>query len=240
MQRWPLSLAAVRGDHLHRIDQKLCAWGGVFCAATFGTGLLVSGFVPPPSPALSALEIAEHYRANANAIRGGMVLGLLGMAGWAAFVGVISAQMRRMRTGSDLPALLQLGSGSIGVLTVMLPIMIFATAAFRPERDPALTQLLNDLGWLIIIPAFPTFIAQFGAIAMGALLDRSAVPVFPRWTAYFNLWVAFLFTPGALGYFFRTGPFAWDGLFDFWLAGGAFFAWLMVMTPIVLRAISRD
>ena len=225
---------------MSRIDQKICAWGGVFCAVLFGIGLLAAGFVPPPSPSLTTAEIAAVYRENSVGIRGGMVLGLFGMAGWAAFVGVISAQMRRMRTGSDLPALLQLGSGSIGVLTVMLPIMIFAAAAFRPERDPALTELLNDLGWLIIIPAFPTFIAQFGAIAMGALLDRSPMPVFPRWTAYFNLWAALLFLPGALAYFFRSGPFAWSGLFDFWLAGGAFFAWLMVMTPVVLRAIATS
>lgn len=225
---------------MRAIDQNICAWGGVFCAVVFGIGLLLAGFVPPPSPSLTTAEIAALYRENANGIRGGMVLGLFGMAGWIAFVGVIAAQMRRMRTGSDLPALLQLGAGSIGVLTVMLPIMIFAAAAFRPERDPALTELLNDLGWLIIIPAFPTFIAQFGAIAMGALLDRSEVPVFPRWTAYFNLWVALLFIPGALAYFFRSGPFAWNGLFDFWLAGGAFFAWLMAMTPVVLKAIANN
>lgn len=222
---------------MNQIDQKICAWGGVFCAVTFGISLVVAGFVPPPSPSLTADEVAAYYRANGVAIRAGMVAGLLGMAGWTAFVGVISAQMRRMRSGSDLPSLLQLGAGSIGVLTVMLPIMIFATAAFRPERDPALTQLLNDLGWLILIPVFPTFIAQFYAIAFGTLLDQSSAPVFPRWSAYFNLWIALFFVPGGLSYFFRIGPFAWDGVLAFWLAASAFFIWLLVMTKIVLGAI---
>jgi hypothetical protein len=225
---------------MNMIDQKIAGWGGVFAAATFGVGLLMAGFVPPPSPNLSAPEIAAIYRDNANMIRGGMVLGLFGMAGWAAFVGVIAAQMWRMQTPSRLPALLQLGAGMIGVLTVMFPIMIFAACAFRPERDPALTELLNDLGWLIIIPAFPTFIAQMGAIAAGVLLDKSESPIFPRWAAYFNIWVMLLFIPGGFAYFFRTGPFAWDGLFDFWLAAGAFFAWLMTMTPLVLRAIAQQ
>ncbi len=38
----------------------------------------------------------------------------------------------------------------------------------------------------------------------------------------------------------RAGPFAWNGFFDFWLAAGAFFAWLVVMTPLVLRAIRES
>jgi hypothetical protein len=221
-------------------DQKICAWGGPFCAATLGAGLLMAGFVPPPSPTLTAEQIAQIYTSHATMIRVGMILGLVGIVGFIAIVAAISAQMRRMQCHSNLPVYLQLGAGSIGVLTVMFPIMIFAITAFRPEREPQLTQLLNDVGWLIIIPAFPTFIAQFGAIAFGILQDQSPRPVFPRWVAYFNVWVALLFVPGGFAYFFRTGPFAWDGLLAFWVAAGAFFLWLIVMTPLLLKAIDSE
>lgn len=221
-------------------DQKISAWGGPFCAAFFGSGLLLAGFVPPPSPSLSAAEIAEIYQANFSLIRVGMVLSLTGIAGFVSLVAAISVQMRRMQGISRLPTYLQLGGGSIGVLTVMFPIMVFAITAFRPERDAQLTQLLNDIGWLLIIPAFPTFIAQFLAIAAGVFQDSGARPVFPRWAAYFNVWIAVLFTPGAFSYFFRTGPFAWNGLFAFWVAAGAFFVWLMVMTWLTLRAIDAE
>lgn len=221
------------------IDQKIAAWGGPFCAATLGPGLLLAHFMPPPSPLLTANEIASFYQEYATMIRIGMILGLFGIAGYAALVAVIAAQMQRMRTGSNMPALLQLGAGSIGILTVMFPIMIFAITAFRPDRDPALTQLLNDMGWLIIIPAFPTFLAQFGGIAAGALLDQGPVKPFPRWVGYFNIWIALLFVPGAFAFIFKTGPFAWNGLLAFWVAAGAFFVWLMVMTPVVLKAIAK-
>ena len=204
------------------LDQKMCAWGGPFCAAFLGVGLLMAGFVPPPSPELTPREIAEIYLTNANMIRAGMLLGLVGIAGYVALVGAISAQMRRMQGISRLPPDLQLGAGAIGVLTVMFPVMIFAVAAFRPERDPQMTQMLNDLGWLVIIPAFPTFLAQFMAIAFGTLQDKSPRPVFPRWAAYFNVWVGVLFVPGGFAYFFRSGPFAWNGLLAFWVAAGAF------------------
>jgi len=147
--------------------------------------------------------------------------------------------MRRMR-GSRLAADLQLGAGVIGVLTVMFPVMIFGVAAFRPERDPQLTQLLNDVGWLIIIPAFPTFIAQFLAIAFGTWQDASPKPVFPRWVGYFNAWAALLFIPGGFAFFFRKGPFAWDGILSFWVAASAFFVWLILMTYVMLKAINDE
>ncbi|MFT4054124.1 MAG: hypothetical protein QM681_06425 [Novosphingobium sp.] len=225
---------------MNTLDQKICAWGGPFCAATLGTGLLLAGFVPPPSPALSADQIAALFRDNSMLIRIGMILGLAGITGYAALVCVITAQMRRMDTPTRLAADMQLGAGAIGVLTVMFPNMLLAIAAFRPERDPALTQLLNDVAWLLIIPAFPTFLAQFGAIAIGTFTDRRPDPVFPRWVGYLNLWIGLLFCPGALAYIFRSGPFAWNGLLAFWVAAGAFFVWLVAMTPLTLGAINRS
>ncbi len=228
------------GCDTSRLDQRLCVWGGPFYAVCLGIGLLTAGFVPPPSPELPADEIAAIYRENANLIRSGMILGLTGTVGFVTLVGAISVQLRRIRGISRLAPYLQLGAGSIGVLTVMFPVMIFAIAAFRPEREPALTQLLNDIGWLIIIPAFPAFIAQFAAIAFATLQDTSPVPVFPRWAAYFNVWIALLFVPGGIAYFFRTGPFAWNGLLAFWVAAGAFFVWLVVMSWLMLKAIGND
>jgi hypothetical protein len=221
-------------------DQKLCAWGGWFFVACFGPGLFLAGFVPPPSPTLDAGQVAAFYTEHADGIRAGMILGLLGLTGWVTLVGAISARMREMRTSSGLAHSLQLGAGMIGVLTVMLPIMIFATTAFRPERDPAVTQALNDLGWLIIIPAFPTFLGQFLGLALGTLQDRSPRPVYPRWVAYFNIWVGLAFVPGGVAYFFRTGPFAWSGLFAFWVAAGAFFVWLLVMPWVTVKSINES
>lgn len=221
-------------------DQKLCAWGGWFFVLCFGPGLALAHFIPPPSPTMTAPEVAAFYTEHTTGIRFGMVLGLLGLTGWVTLVGAISAQMRRMQVDSSLGHNLQLGAGMIGVITVMLPIMIFATTAFRPDRDPAATQALNDLGWLIIIPAFPTFLGQFLGLALGTLADRGPRPVYPRWVAYFNIWVGLLFVPGGVSYFFRTGPFAWSGLLAFWVAAGAFFVWLLVMPWVTVKSINES
>lgn len=222
------------------LDQKIAAWGGPFCAVTFGSGLLLAGFVPPPPPTLDAPQIAAIYQAHAPLIRIGMILGLFGIAGYTALVGAISAQLQRIPGIGRLAPQLQLGAGVIGVLTVMFPTMIFAIAAFRPDRDPNITQMLNDTGWLIIIPAFPTFITQFGALAAGIWQDQGKVPVFPRWSAFFNIWMAVLFIPGGFAFCFLSGPFAWNGILAYWVAAGAFFVWLLVMTGLTLRAITAE
>jgi hypothetical protein len=64
--------------------------------------------------------------------------------------------------------------------------------------------------------------------------------VFPRWLGYFNLWAATLFTPAALLNFFKTGPFAWSGVFCFWLPLTIFGIWFFVMAWALRGAILRQ
>ena len=40
--------------------------------------------------------------------------------------------------------------------------------------------------------------------------------------------------------FFKTGPFAWNGMFSFWIPGTLFFAWYVVMLVTISKAIDRD
>ncbi len=61
-----------------------------------------------------------------------------------------------------------------------------------------------------------------------------------RWVGYFNIWAGLLQIPGAMMPFFKTGPFAWDGLFAFWMPLVVFSLWIYVDTWAVLRAIRRD
>ena len=56
-----------------------------------------------------------------------------------------------------------------------------------------------------------------------AILNKADQDVFPRWLGYFNVWVAVLLLPAVLLPFFKHGPFAWHGIFEFWLAALVFF-----------------
>ena len=186
---------------------------------------------------MSALDVAAMYRESTNQIRFGLLV-MMGAAGFILpFAAVITAQMKRMEDAPSILSYLQLASGAVGVMFFVGPCLIWSTAAFRPERDPALIQLLNDFGWLFFLMPFTTFIVQNFSIGLGILGDKSERPVFPRWVGFFNFWVAVLFLPGGLLTFFKTGPFAWNGLFAFWVPFLVFFGWYVLMFLFLRKGI---
>jgi hypothetical protein len=48
--------------------------------------------------------------------------------------------------------------------------------------------------------------------------------------------VAVLFIPGGLLTFFKTGPFAWSGVFVYWVPLVVFFSWYLVMFVVLRQA----
>jgi hypothetical protein len=124
----------------------------------------------------------------------------------------------------------------LGVLLFILPAFVMQAILFRPHRDPTMLLMLNDLSWLPFIGAFMPASIQGIAIALAIFKDKDE-KVFPRWLGYFNVWIALLFLPDVLIYSFKTGPFAWNGIFGFWLPLTVFGVWFVVMFPYLRRAI---
>lgn len=217
--------------------QRLCLWSVPLFAVLFGAGLWpLAGFLPPPSPRLSPGEVAALFDANRTGIRLGTLLMWLAAPLTCAWVSVIFVQLRRIDTSL---ATLQLAAGVLGVLPAMLPPMLWAVAAFRADSSAESVALLNDVAWVMLVGTVGPAVLQGVAIAAAIFADRSPEPVFPRWLGYFNLWIAVLLAPGALVVFFLTGPFAWNGVFTFWLGLAALLIWLAVMF-VMLRAAARD
>ncbi len=100
--------------------------------------------------------------------------------------------------------------------------------------------MLNDLSWIFAVLPWPPAFMQNIAIAAAILTDKSANPIFPRWVAYMNIWVSLAYIPGGLLPFFKSGPFAWNGILVFWLAGSVFIIWFVAMTVMLLKAIKRQ
>ena len=202
--------------------------------------IVVGGYVPARSPSASAVDIAAWYAGHTMSIRIGLVLTLLGFTLLLPF-GIVMALQTRRCEARPVMAWLQVGSAAIGVLEGVLTVVFWAVASFRPtDVDPGVTRMLNDLGWFTFLFNVPTFTVWLAAIAVAILRDPSPVPIFPRWTGYLNVWAAILFMPGVLIVFFKSGPFAFNGIFALYVPAGVFFGWILVMLPTLLKAIRSE
>lgn len=73
----------------------------------------------------------------------------------------------RLIPGAPALAFLQLIGGALGVLAVSAPAIVFMPAAFRPERDPEITQALHELAFIPFIGNLVPFLVQAVAIGVG-------------------------------------------------------------------------
>lgn len=220
---------------------KICSWGGIATIVLMLIGLGgFAGFLPPPAPGMNADAVAAMYANNSLGIKFGMLLMTVGAACMMPFVAAITVQMKRMEGRYTPLAYVQLGLGALFVIEFIIPAFASITAAYRPERSPVVTQAINDFCWLLLVGVVSTAVLQVAVIAIAILADESVEPVFPRWMGYFNIWVAFLFCPGAAVSFFKSGPLAWNGLFTWWLPLSVFGIWFLVMTWQLLATIDRQ
>ncbi|MCI3273447.1 hypothetical protein [Streptomyces cylindrosporus] len=210
----------------------------VFGAVLLVAFVLFPGFFPPMAPGMTAREVAAFYDQHTTMIRLSMITfnfcGIMLMP----FFMVIVHQMKRMATPSQVFAYCYLSAAVSGATLFAIADLFWLVAAFRPERDPQLTLLLNDLAWITFTAPVGMIIAQNLCLALAILLDVNPRPVFPRWVAYFSLLTAAAMAPAACAAIVRTGPLAWNGVVSFWLRVGAYGAFVVVMF-FVLRPVIR-
>lgn len=223
------------------IEQRICAWSGIVFLLLFGLGwAVVAQFLPPHSPGASADAIAAIYQQNPGRIRLGLAIALFGSGFSVPFLALISEQMKRLGSGSTLLPNIQMVSGSVAALMVFtIPMMAWETIAFRPDRPVEITLAISDFAWLMFAMTLSPFFVQISTIALAIFLDGGRNPIFPRWTAYFNAWVAVLVLPAGVVAMFHSGPFAWNGLIAFWLPIGVFAIWILSMAFFLLRGIKQ-
>jgi hypothetical protein len=226
---------------MNTTDQRICLWlVPVFAALLVVAFGIFPGFFPPMSPTMTAEEVATFYRDHVGAIRASMIIVNLCGISFIPFFMVIVVQMQRMGNPSRAFAYSYLSAAASGATLFALADLAWLIAAFRPERDPQLTQLLNDLAWIAFITPVGFIIAQNLCLALAIFMDARRTPVFPRWVGHFNIASALLMTPGAFAMMFMHGPFAWDGLLAFWVRIGSYCLYLAVMFFVVRSAINQQ
>lgn len=201
----------------------------------------MAGYVPPHDPILNAAEVAAFYQENTLSIRLGILLAMISTALVIPFGAVIAIQMKRIE-GDVAPILstVEMMAATVTSVILLVATVMWTAAAFRPERTAEIILAYNDFAWILLLMTFSPFLAQFTAFGFVILADKRKPPLFPRWAGYFNFWLAVIAAPGGLITFFKSGPFAWNGLLAFWLPIVVFVAWFFVMAPLLIQAIRRD
>jgi len=220
--------------------ELLAAWSGVPFVVLFFVGfLLIAHWVPPLSPAWSANRLATHYDKHRTAIRVGMTLAFIGCMFFMAFGAAVATQTRRIRGIATSMCYLQLMSVAASVIILILPIMLWWVAAFRADRSPELVQLLNDVASLVFVVGFVPYITWAVSVGVAILSDRSSGPLYPRWAGWLSIVAGGLQVQGFMLAFRHEGPFAWDGLFSWWIPLCVFFGWMIVIMVLTIQAVGR-
>lgn len=210
----------------------------VFVAAFF----LFPGFSPPMSPTMTAEQVAAFYRdpAHLPQIRYSMILFNWFGVCLVPILALIVMQIRRMAHRTPIFSYAMLGCVAGGPSLFLVANVCWLLAAFRTDRSPELTQLLNDFAWITFTLVVPFLIAQSVILAVAIYFDDQSRPVLSRWVAHFNLLVAASLVPATFVGVSLTGPLAWDGALSFWLKNVAIGVWLVVMGAVLGVAVYRE
>lgn len=221
--------------------QMLGAWCGVWYVVAVVIGwIAVAGFFPLHLPSSGAAEISAIFQADHTRIRAGMIIVMFAALIMIPFAALISQMLARVEGGPGILTYTALLGGAGTMVLTFYPAIWWLVAAFRPERAADIIHLMNDMAWLQFIGGVSMYDALPLAIAAAAFCDTSKNPIFPRWVGWYNLWVIVMIMPDMLLFFFHEGPFAWNGLFGFWVPLVGFGSWWFVMFYVLRKAILKD
>lgn len=226
---------------MSRRNALICIWSGPVGFAIFGIGILpLAHFLPPLLPSADAASIAQIYNDNVIGIRLGAILVTLAAALLAPFFAMLAVETKRIEGEVAPLTATQLVTAGIVVVLFLLGALLWTVAAFRPERSPDEIQLLNDLGWILLVTPAPPFFVQTAALGIAILSDKKSAPVLPRWSGYLTLWLCVLGLPASLGIMFKTGPFAWNGILAFWLPFSLVAVWIVTMSFAMTSSVKKQ
>lgn len=225
----------------HYLSWKVCAWAGfAYAIAILLSWGIIAGFLPPPAASLSVDATYQYYLDNSFRIKVGMLLTLVFNPLYYIWGTAVTRVMQRIEGPSGNLGNIQL-MGAFGTVVVTWgSVATWLSAAFDTElKSPQDIKAIADLAWIWFDCTAMVSVTQFVAFGCVCLIDKNETPLIPRWVGWFSIAMGLSLTLALLIPFFHTGPFAWDGLFCYYVGLGDFFLWILVVSYYTSKAIKR-
>ncbi|BBY83398.1 hypothetical protein H7I53_25295 [Mycolicibacterium pulveris] len=223
----------------NRRTTLLGAWCGIAYIVMLLTGWwLIGGFLPLHEPSADAAEIASFFRDDVVSLRIGMVIVMWAAAVFLPFAATMADFVSRFEgRNGPLTRTMTMAGYANAMLTFYPPLWWLISSWRASERSPELTYLLNDIAWLQFIGGLSLIMPMFAVVAVVALTDSRPERVFPRWLGYQSVMTFLLFLPDQMLFFFKTGPFAWNGVLGFWVPLTVFCTWFIAIFVVMRRSL---
>jgi hypothetical protein len=215
------------------------AWFGVVYVVLLLVGWLgVGGFFPLHRPDATAAEIAAFFRTKQVSLKFGMVLVMWGAMAFLPFTATMADYIAKVEGRYGPLASITAMAGYANAMLTFYPPLMWISNTFRAtERPDSMIYMLNDEAWIQFIGGLSLIMPMYVTAAVAAFADRSPNPIFPRWSGYVSIVSFILFLPDQALFFFKTGPFAWNGLFAFWIPLAVFCTWFLMIGYLIGRNI---
>ncbi|WP_040706373.1 hypothetical protein [Nocardia takedensis] len=191
---------------------------------------------PITDPDWTAEQVTAFYTENRGLIQVGVFSYMIGTSFLIPLAVLIAARTRMLEKRFAFFSMAQLVAFTGCYLVLVFMGILWTLAAFRAGSvSPELTQAFNDLAWLITIYGWPPFAAWILLMALPVFLAPPGSPTLPRWWGYFSILEAIAggTVINGLVAFFKTGPFAYNGLISVYLPLGLFAVYLLVTTVML-------
>lgn len=218
------------------------AWCGVAYVAVLLLGWwVVAGFLPLHRPSAGAEEIAEFFRHDQIAIKLGMVIVMFGAALFLPFTAAMADAVAEFEgRNGPLTRIISMAGYANAMLTFYPPLWWIINTFRAEQRSPDLIYLINDAAWLQFLGGLTLIMPMYVVTAVVAFTDKRPNPVFPRWFGYQSLMTFLLVLPDQTMFFFKTGPFAWNGILAIWIPLVVFAGWFITMFILLRRSALQE
>lgn len=220
---------------------KLMAWTGpVFFIGFFCMWGLTADNFPPMAASTSAQDMWQHYKDLQTPIMIGMSVCMVLGSCYMTFGAAVSRVMRRIEGPEGMLSNLEMMGATITYCPIVVACGIWLTIAMQIDvLSPDMVQTGYYVAWMIIDLAYMVTSWQIIAAAVVFLRDKRAKPLVPAWVCWWGFVTVASFFPVSLIPFFKTGPFAFHGMFNFWIAFPTWYIWIVSMSIFIIKAVNR-